>query len=276
MDVSNRPLAPTRMRLRPLAGFAGLAALLGTTACLDPLDVPNGRVGIIEMPTYESGPDYVVSPVGTFYQKTNAKFNTVEGDTCFIALFSGLSQNVTLETMDVGDELSVVFTDRIEPLPQQSEFGYTFYGLGSAPAIPITPGDSIEVNIPGRLGTYPPFSIKVRTAEAFDHAAIPVPAEGEDIVLTWDPAAEPGAIMTFSLRYAVAPSAGLLNQQVFCGLVDDGTHTIPAGLLGGWRNSLLDTRATVVTRLRYTEAEVDPRTQLVLTSTFARPLLTPP
>ena len=30
------------------------------------------------------------------------------------------------------------------------------------------------------------------------------------------------------------------------------------------------------TRLRYTEAEVDPRTQLVLTSTFARPLLTPP
>lgn len=257
--------------------FVGLTALLGTTACLDPLDVPTGRVGLIEMPTYESGSDLVVRPIATFYHKTNSKFSTAATtDTCYLASFSGIPQTVTLETMDVGDELSVVFTDRIETLAQKAAFGYTYYELETAGGIPITPGDSVEVIIPGRTGSYPPFNIKVRTAEAFDHAPIPVPGDGEDIVLTWDPATEPGALMTVSLRYAVAPSAGLLNQQVFCGLVDDGTHTISWGLLNGWRNSLLDTRATKFTRLRYAEEEVDTRTQLVFTSTFSRPLETPP
>jgi hypothetical protein len=132
------------------------------------------------------------------------------------------------------------------------------------------------VQIPGRAGSYPAVGIKVRSAEVFDHSPVPVPAEGEDITVTWDPAAEPGAIMSFSLRYAVSPSEGVLNQQLFCGFADDGTHTFPAAMLAGWRNSLLDTREVKATRLRYNEVTVDARTRVAFISTFSRPTPSPP
>lgn len=255
---------------------AALAALLGTTACLDPLEVPNGRIGMIVMDTYEMGPDYVVSPIATFYHRTNSTFKPATADSCFISPFNSGGQTIALETMDVGDALSINLPGTTETLTPITEFGYTYYHFEPAAGIQMTPGDTVEVQVPGRTGAYPPVNIRVRSAEVFDHSAIPVPADGEDIAVTWDPAPLPGAIMSFSLRYAVAPSEGLLNQQLFCAFADDGAHTIPWGLLAGWRNSILDTREVKATRMRYSEVTVDSRTQLAFISTFSRPTPTPP
>jgi hypothetical protein len=154
---------------------------------------------------------------------------------------------------------------------------YIWYKTDLATGIEFTPGDTVQMQIPGNGTNYPAVNVTVRTAEAFDHDPVTVPAEGENLELVWTPAPEPGSLMSFSLRYsAPGTNTGLLNQQVFCGLVDDGSHLISAGLLGGWRNSVGDLRETEATRLRHTKLDVDTRTQVVLASTFSRPIQPPP
>lgn len=262
------------MRSRVLAVAA---TLLVTTACLETLEPPNGRLGVIIMDTYESGGDFVLKPIATFYDQTNAGFATAPTDTCFVASFSVGSGISNVKTMEVGSAISLVFPDKTEPLTPLTTADYTYYRTELATGIVFTPGDSVEAQIPGNGGSYPPVNLKVRTAEEFTHAVVPVPEEGVNIDLTWDPTAEPGSIMSFSLRYVTSTSqTGLYNQQVFCALGDDGAHTIQAGLLDGWRTSQNDLREVKATRLRFAELQVDTRSKVAIVSTFSRPIPTPP
>ncbi len=253
------------------------AVLPATVACLDTtLEAPNGRLGMIVMETYESAADFVAKPLATFYDKTNAGFNVVATDTCFISIFGPVG-GTNIATMSVGDAISMLLPGRTELLTPDTLGSYIWYKTDLATGIEFTPGDTVQMQIPGNGTNYPAVNVTVRTAEAFDHDPVTVPAEGENLELVWTPAPEPGSLMSFSLRYsAPGTNTGLLNQQVFCGLVDDGSHLIPAGLLGGWRNSVGDLRETEATRLRHTKLDVDTRTQVVLASTFSRPIQPPP
>lgn len=263
------------MRLRVLSVAA---VLLTTTACLDTLDPPTGRLGVIVMDTYESGADYVIKPIATFYDRTNAAFAAAATDTCFVANFSVGGTFTNVATMSVGEEISMVTPSGIHPLVQANAVGYLFYEAEAATGIVLIPGDTVQAQIPGNGTDYPPVNITVRTAESFTHDAVPVPVEvDENIDLVWTAAPEPGSLMSFSLRY-VSPGSttGLLNQQVFCGLADDGAHTIHSSLLAGWRNAQNGLRELKVTRLRYSDVTVDTRTMLHLISTFSVPTPTPP
>lgn len=263
------------MRLRVLSVAA---LLLATTACLETLDPPTGRLGIIVMDTYESGSDYVLKPIATFYDQTNAAFAAAHTDTCFVAPYSVGGTFTNVLTMSVGEELSMVTPNGIHALVPENAIGYLFYQAEAATGIVHTPGDTVQVQIPGNGTDYPAVNITVRTAEEFTHDAVPVPADGDtNIDLVWSPAPEPGSIMSFSLRYVTPGSqTGLINQQVFCGLADDGAHTIHSSLLNGWRNAQDGLRDLKVTRLRYSEVTVDTRTKLNLVSTFSLPTPTPP
>lgn len=261
------------MRLRLLAVAAVLPA---TVACLDTLEAPNGRLGMIVMETYESAATYVAKPIATFYDKTNAGFSVVPTDTCFISLFGPVG-GTSIATMGVGDAISMLLPGRTELLTPDTLGSYIWYKTDLATGIEFTPGDTVQMQVPGNGTTYPAVNVTVRTAEEFDHDPVIVPADGENLQLTWTAAPEPGSIMSFSLRYsAPGTNTGLLNQQVFCGLVDDGSHLIPAGLLAGWRTSVGDLRETKATRLRYSQVDVDTRSKIALISTFSRPIQPPP
>jgi hypothetical protein len=263
------------MRLRVLSIAA---VLLATTACLEPLDPPRGRLGLIVMDTYESGADLVLKPVATFYDRTSAAFAAAPTDTCFIANYSVGGTFTNVQTMSVGAEISMVTPSGIHPLVLDDATGFLFYEAEAATGIVFTPGDTVEAQIPGNGTDYPAVNITVRTAESFTHDDVPVPeAADANIDLVWTAAPEPGSIMSFSLRYVTPGSTtGLVNQQVFCGLADDGAYTIHSSLLGGWRNAQNNLRELKVTRLRHSAVTVDTRTMLHLVSTFSRPTPTPP
>jgi hypothetical protein len=262
------------MRSRVLAVAA---VLLATTACLDSLTPPNGRLGVIYLDAYESGPDYVLKPTGYFFEQTVSAFTTGNLDTCFVALPPAINQPIPQNTMSVGDQITLLHDGGSEVLDIEDLGGFFWYESGLASGFAFTPGDTIDVSIPGNGGNYPPVNLSVRTAETFTHGAVPVPAEGVNIDLTWDAAPEPGSAMQFNLLYATpASQTGTYNQQVYCRLVDDGSHTIGAPLLNGWRTAFNDLREARAERLRYNVLDVDSRTKVVLLSTFMVPTPTPP
>lgn len=262
------------MRSRVLAVAA---VLLATTACLDSLTPPNGRLGVIYLDAYESGPDYVLKPTGFFYHRTSSAFSTGNLDTCFVANPPSVNQPIPQNTMDVGDQITLVHDGGSEVLDITDLGGFYYYESGLATGFAFTPGDTIAVSIPGNGGNYPPVNLAVRSAESFTHGPVPVPDEGVAIDLTWDAAPEPGSAMQFRLLYATpASQTGTYNQQVYCRLEDDGAHTIPAALLNGWRTAFNDLREAQAERLRFSVLDVDSRTKVVLLSTFLVPTPTPP
>ncbi len=251
---------------------AVLAVLVVVTACLDPLPVPQGRYGAITAPTFAgTGGGYTVRPQAAFYGNTDLSYVPFPSDTCLITSYSD-SSAVTggLRFLNAGDFLQTSVSGRVDTLLPIPDLNLRVYEFPVSTGIPFTPGDTLTVVVPG--ASFPASAVSVRTAEAFTHDSITVPAVGAGLNLTWTPAVASGTHMTFSLRYHNGFGTIALNEQIFCSFIDDGSQTIPTGYLDGWRDAAADQRATRVARIRSREVVVDDRTSLVLVSSFARPL----
>jgi hypothetical protein len=253
-----------------------LAVAVLVTACLDPLPTPNGRYGTVTVPTYDAGGGlYAMRPEAAFYDKTDASYEPFPSDTCIITNYSpnsGVSGNVLL--LDAGPFIFSSIGGRIDTLAPLPGLAIRYYRGTLTNGVPFVPGDTMAVTIPGATPGFPAAAISVRTAEAFTHGTIGIPAADAVLDLTWTPAPETGSIMTFSLRYANAFSTTGENEQIFCSFVDDGAAVIPAGYLQGWRTALNDVRSTRVVRVRSRQIDIDARTRLAIISTFARPVNT--
>ena len=261
------------MRARVLS----LAVLvLASTACVDTLPTPNGRFGTITAGAYDNGGgSFVMRPEAAFYDKTDLSYVPVVGDTCVIAPYSAL-QSVSggLVTLNAGEFLFTSIGGRVDTMTTIAGLLIRVYTPLRPQGIPYTPGDTLSVTVPGALGGFPASAISVRTAEAFTHGAIGIPAENIGLPLAWTPAPSAGSQMTFSLRYANSVSGGALNEQVFCSFIDDGAASINSNYLGGWRTAVNDSRSTRALRVRSREVTVDARTRLSIISTYGQPLLT--
>ncbi len=262
------------MRLRLL--LAAIAAV-SLAACLDTLEPPNGRFGIITVETYgPDDPNYVVAPRAEFYGATNRAFGTFPADSCVVGAYTANPvSSGFLTLLGAGDAISMSLSGQTRSLLPDTLNGLIVYRFDGVTGLAHTPGDTLTLTIPGANQGFPGATIKVRTAEPFTHSTIPVPSSGVDINVTWDPpAAVPGSLMSFSLQYANAFSAGgtFANEQVFCAFTDDGTGTIPWGYLGGWRTSVGDFREVRARRLRFSTQMLDGRTELAVVATFTRPL----
>lgn len=261
------------MRARHLPLLAFLA--LGTTACLETLEPPEGRVGTITAAAYDNGGGtHVLRPEAVFYDKTDLTYTPAVGDTCVLAQYSSTSTiGGNVLTLDAGDFLFTSIGGRVDTLAPLGSLSLRVYSAVRPLGIPYTPGDTLAVTVPGTVGGFPASAISVRTAEAFTHDSIRVPAANEDLPLAWTPAPSPGSQMTFSLRYANAFSAGPVNEQLFCSFTDDGTATIDSDYLTGWRSALSDVRSTRAVRIRAREVTIDGRTRLSIISSYGQPLL---
>ena len=259
------------MRVR----FVLLAALtLATSACLETLQPPNGRFGTITVPAFDNGGgSFVMRPEAAFYDRTDLSYTPATGDTCLLASYNP-TQTVSgsLLTLNAGDFLFTSIGGRTDTLIPIPNINIRVYTALRPFGIPYNPGDTLSVTVPGTERGFPASAISVKTAEAFTHGAIGVPAENIDLPLSWTPATAPGSQMTFSLRYANSFSTGALNEQVFCSFIDDGTATIDSDFLAGWRNALDGNRTTRAARIRSREVLIDGRTRLSIISSYGQPL----
>lgn len=250
--------------------------LLASTACIDTLPLPSGRFGTLTAGAFDNGGGtYVMRPEAAFYDQTDLSYIPAVGDTCVVVNYNPVQTiNSGLILLNAGEFLFTSIGGRVDTMTTPGGSSLRVYSALPPRGIPYIPGDTLSVTVPGAPGGFPASSISIRTAEAFTHGAIGVPAENIELPLTWTPAPVTGSQMTFSLRYANSVSGGALNEQVFCSFTDDGAASINANYLGGWRTALNNNRSTRALRVRSREVTVDARTRLSIISSYGQPLLT--
>ena len=260
-----------RARVLPL-----VVLLLASTACIDTLPTPNGRFGTVTAGAYDNGGgSYVMRPEAAFYDRTDLSYVPVIGDTCVITTYSPVQTiNAGLVTLNAGAFLFASIGGRVDTMTTLAGISLRVYTAIRPLGIPYVPGDTLSITVPGAPGGFPASAISIRTAEAFTHGTIGIPAANSDLPVVWTPAPSAGSQMTFSLRYANSVSGGALNEQIFCSFNDDGAASINAKYLGGWIEALNGNRSTRALRVRAREVTVDSRTRLSLISSYGQPLLT--
>ena len=241
------------MRLFVRRGVVAVALAVGLGACKDTLDISELEFGFIEITTATgSAPgQFTTRPTGTFFRSTGATgvLNTnILPDSCIgrVPYSANPPSGVGNEFLDAGT-VSVAFSNTtltLAPLTNNQLINY------QAPvSSPFTPGDSVTVTVTGAANGFPAVTRRVKTAEAFTLSAVNVPGAGQDLPLTWTPSAGDGAAMVIQLRYA-ATSSNVINEQLYCALVDDGSHTVPANQIQEWRGANGGLREVAAVRLR--------------------------
>lgn len=259
------------MRTHPLV-LAG--ALLIVTACSD-LQPPGGYydVGFVSAAAIDDGlGGYTMSPEAAFYRRSTLRFQPLETGDCSIAVYSESTVlPIGLQTMNAGPQLTAQVSGQVESLEPMVDFGFLRYRHELTAGFAFTPGDTLRISVPGATNGFPEAVVAVRTAEAFTHDEIGIPASGQPLSVSWTAAPAPGSTMAISLRYAVGVQS-ILNQQVYCVFPDTGAAVIPGTFLAGWVNSTGDVRETRLIRTRFREIELPGRRRLTAISTFGQPL----
>jgi hypothetical protein len=259
---------------RRARSFALLALSVVGAACVDTLEPSKNRFGLV---SYAALTDevrgYVMDPEASFYDRTDLRYTPPPADSCVVAAYVAAPiAGSSFPTLSAGDFLVSQVGAQRDTLRGAVEFGAFVYRPVRRTGIPFTPGDTVTVQIPGSLTGFPGATVALRTAEAFTADSIGIPETStEDLTVTWTAAPAPGSLMTVSLRYGNSFGTGQLNEQIFCGFTDDGSATIRAPLLSGWRNAPQGLRETRIIRLRSKELQIDDRTTLTVISSFGRP-----
>jgi len=133
--------------------------------------------------------------------------------------------------------------------PENTPFGY-----GS--------GEQVQVTIPGDASTFPASTIAVRLAEPLIPGPVTIPTSTAPMTFTWNAGGDTTSAVILSLRYANPATSTFANEQIYCSLVDDGSHQISTSNLAAFLASPNDKRVLQLTRWRTRETFVDSRTLL--------------
>lgn len=267
---TKRPVNPLRRALPVLA----VALAASAAACLD-VGIPQAtQVGFLAQSTHsDGGSGYVAIPEATFYANVNLVVSSPPVDSCFIApVLAPSDPNSSLLTLDAGPVIFTRIGTREDTLQPMLTSGQISYRPRSGTRILFTPGDSIDITVPGAPIGFPSVITKARTSEEFTHQPVVVPLSAQDVPFRWTAAPQPGSRMVLSLRYANPQSSGDVNEQIYCGFVDDGSGTVPSALTAGWINALDGRRAIRATRLRTHVIDVTSTRRFSFISTFTLPL----
>ena len=221
------------------------AALIASAACsaLDKLITVQQSVpyATISMNAQASGNKYVTTPSAFFYRavgNTAVNFTTVgtPNNTCNVRPISNLAGIDTLplvaSPVDAGPFVTVQLSGLVDSLlaPSAQSVGYRL----PPPTVgrPFVPGDLATFSWAGNSSGFPAASISLQTAEAFTMPQAVFAPSGQDLQLSWTPAATSGSVMNVTISYPVANSA----QQIYCQFVDDGAASIPASFFSAFPN----------------------------------------
>ncbi len=255
--------------------LASLLLVAVASACLD-VGLPKPvAVGFLTQSAHsDDASGFLFAPEATFYGNVNLAVNNPPADSCFIAVVQSAGGDTPIyTTLDAGPGIFTrLGTTRQDTLLPVLSGGILSYRPRLGERIPFVPGDSIEIVVPGAQVGFPSVMLQSRTSEEFTHDPIPTPTAVAAIPFTWTPAPAPGSAMVLSLRYANSFSSGAVNEQIYCGFVDDGSATVPSNLTTGWVNALDGRREIRVTRLRTKTTLLDSGRRFTFISTFTLPL----
>ena len=250
-----------------------VALLALTSACSTGTEtVPRENYGLVFAETQETDAGYILAPTASFFSSPQLSFNTsVESaNACVVAVYDPDATDIlpNLRFLNAGEELTATLSGESRTLARVVEPNDTeIYEIESGGGIVFEPGDSLQIAAPGAVDGFPLFNIKARTAEEFTFTEPTPPAAGEPLVLSWSPRVTTGSTMLVSLRYASAGTT--LDSQVYCDLEDDGTFTVPAAQIAGWRAAT--TRENVFTRWRTEVRQLNDNSYVVVSSTLSIP-----
>lgn len=251
-----------------------ILALVTLTACLDGIEPSRERTGFVSAVSYDAGGgNYGLRVTGAFYKQDGLATGLVPPDSCRGLPYDPNPGTLAFfTTLDAGERLHTLIGGRRDTLWKTSTSGVLTYSLQTVAAIPFTPGDTLELEIPGATGGFPGTTLAVRTAEAFTYDPIGNPAEAQPLQITWTPPPAPGAMMVFSLRFNSTGVSETPDAQLYCVFNDDGSGSVPAQLAAVWGASSQASRGIAASRVRLDEHVFDANTKVTLLSFFDRPI----
>jgi hypothetical protein len=235
-----------------IALIAALFLAAAAAACDLKLTAPNqiGTYGFVTFPTVRAANGSVsTAPFAQFFrgQVTTVPDSRFPIDTCVSGAFSepGPLQNVTY--LDAGPAIATTIGTRTDSL-RSVTLTDTRYVAAGAGTIPVNPGDSIVVDIPG--AAFPAGQLRGKAAETLNLDSVKVPTTTVGIPLKWNLPDDSNSLIILSLRYAPAGANDVLTQEIACSFVDDGADSVRARFATLWAASTNTRREMVALRLR--------------------------
>ncbi|MFL5576475.1 MAG: hypothetical protein ACJ79S_10955 [Gemmatimonadaceae bacterium] len=234
-----------------------VAAILALGACQDSIPPVRTRpIGLFTINVDGDARPDSTSPSAAFFRAQGVDLldSRFASDQCAIRGYSAdAGQGNSFPGVNAGEALEVeLASGKRQLVPSESPSG-RLYTLPTGQLLGITPGEIATLRVPGDAAGFPATTVTIETVKPFDFQPIPEPAVGGDVDVTWSGGGSVSSAMVLSLRYQ-SQAQSAVQSQVICILVDDGTHTIPAEVLGEWRNPLTKNRSAAATRLRTSAA----------------------
>lgn len=136
-------------------------------------------------------------------------------------------------------------------------------------------GEQVQITIPGATDVFPAQTIGVRLAEPIVPGPVAAPAAGQPFTVTWNATNDATAAIILAVKYANPGTSSYANEQIYCALRDDGSHTIPATALTAFLASPPNRRSVTLTRWRTNEAQPDSRSLLHIATSVDTTVVVP-
>lgn len=257
---------------------AAVALLLSLVACEAPV-IGNGvRHGVVSFAAKAAGGATVQEVLGGFVIHSTAVPDFFARDTCVVAQVSGETWNyvprdrdlersvggVYTNSLTAGSPVRVLSAGRSDVLsPRLGASGFEYVPT-TPPDLPIAPGDSFTLEIPGELGGFPAATLHGRLAEPI---TLDTATAGDALRVTWDQAPEAGARTLTVMRLKSAPAADAPLFDIVCSFPDTGEALVPPDLAATFWNSPDGYRQFNGRRVRFHAAALDAKTTLFVIST---------
>lgn len=142
------------------------------------------------------------------------------------------------------------------------------YTLNGGQSFTFEPGDTLVMSTPGVSNGFPAGEVAVRLAEPIDLGALGPVEVGADFPVSWSTEGDDNSGVIVALRHASGPASDRPDRQLLCIVRDNGSYTVPGGLMGEFTSSPQEFRELSVLRWRTNRNELDGRTNLYVVSTL--------
>lgn len=242
------------MRSRGVAvGVLGI--IVGLSACDAGPGFEQAQYGIVTL-TQEARPEseFDADATAIFFRAERSPLPSSRdaGAACVIASATPPPPTTPgFEAIAAGDTIRATARGTTMRLIPAAQAQLTRYGRVEDEPLVVAPDDDILIVVPGASGGFPAASVTVAALAPPVFDVVSVPAEGEPLELTWEPAGTSITRMRIALRYT--PAAGGAAEEVVCQVPDAGSFSIPDAFLGGWRAAAEESRSGIGSRWRSEE-----------------------
>lgn len=255
-------------------------ATAGLTSCK--LDSPNlgseFSLGVIQVfATANSEGELVAQPRAEFFfargfSHPNSRSAT---DTCFIAPYTSTLPPRSATYMFAGEHIQLEAGGETHLLVPRTEDWRILYELPEGSTLRVQPGQRLTFTVPGDPNGFPPMVISSLIGPATTTiTGIPsLPADDEPIPVDWSPVGDDSSKVELAMRYA-SPSALGLDSQIICDWPDNGSNSVPANLLTGWRLAG-SAQQIEFTRYRTQTENSDEATLFLIAAIYSHPIPVP-